>query len=67
MSFRRCRLPVGLVKSTMRPGSFEEFVCVVPRHVECLPLHHHVEKGSEDEFKGSIDAYWTAATLLAQQ
>ena len=51
----------------MRPGSFEELVRVIPRDVEFLPLHHHVEKGSEDEFKGAIDTYWKAAALLVQQ
>ena len=56
MSFRSCRPLVGLVKPTMRPGSFEELVRLVPRDIEFLPLHQHVEKGSEDEFKGAIDA-----------
>ncbi len=67
MSFRRCRPSVGLVKSNMRPGSFEELVRVIPRDVEFLPPHHHVEKGSEDEFKGAIDAYCKAVAVLAQQ
>ncbi|MEK9929399.1 MAG: hypothetical protein VW557_01490 [Rhodospirillaceae bacterium] len=67
MSFRSCRPLVGLVKPTMRPGSFEELVRIVPRDIEFLPLHQHVEKGSEDEFKGAIDAYWKAAGSLAQQ
>ena len=67
LSFRRCRPSVGLVKSNVRPGSFEELVRVIPRDVEFLPLYHHVEKGSEDEFKGAIDTYWKAAALLVQQ
>ena len=52
---------MGLIKPTMRPGSFIELVRTVPRDIELLPLHHHVEKGSEDEFKGAIDASWKAA------
>ena len=57
MSFRRCRASLGLVKSNMRPGSYEELVRVILRDVDFLSLHHHVAKGCEDEGKGAIDNY----------
>ena len=67
MSFRSSRPLVGLVKPTMRPGSLEKLVRIVPRDIEIVLLLRHVEERSEDEFEGAIDAYCKAVAVLAQQ
>lgn len=67
MSFTFGRGTIGLVKPTMRPGSLEEFIRLLPADIGVLPLHQHVEEGTEDEFDAAIAAYEKAAARLAEQ
>jgi len=65
--FSNWRPVIGLVKPTMRPGSLEEFVRMLPDGVGVLPLHQHIEEGREDEFEAALEAYERAAAILAEQ
>ena len=67
MAFASWRGTIGLVKPTMRPGSLEEEIRLMPEGVGVIPLPQNVPRGTRDEFDAALAAYEVAAELLAAQ
>ncbi|MEK9685519.1 MAG: hypothetical protein VW226_13295 [Rhodospirillaceae bacterium] len=67
MVFPSWRPVIGLIKPTMRPGSLEELVRILPSEITIIPLHQNVERGNEEEFELALKSYEEAAARLAEQ
>ena len=65
MTFSSWRGTVGLIKPTMRPGSMEETVRLLPEGVGLIPIHQNVRAGTVDEFEAAIQGYHDHALTLA--
>ena len=65
MAFSSWRGTVGLIKPTMRPGSMEETVRLLPEGVGLIRIHQNVQAGTRDEFADAIEGYYQNALLLA--
>lgn len=57
MSTTSWRGVVGVVKPTMRPGSLEEFIRLLPEGIGVIPLFLRVQRGTEEEFRQVLSAY----------
>jgi len=66
MSYTSWRGVVGLVKPTMRPGSLEEFIRLLPEGIGVIPLFVGVRRGTEDEFREVIAAYESKVAELTE-
>ncbi|MDA0652029.1 MAG: hypothetical protein O3C49_01980 [Proteobacteria bacterium] len=66
MSFSSWRGTVGLIKPTMRPGSMEETVRLLPEGVGLIPIHQNVRAGTVNEFEAAIQGYHDHALTLAE-
>lgn len=66
MAFSSWRGTVGLIKPTMRPGSMEETVRLLPEGVGLIPIHQNVRAGTVDEFEAAIRGYHDNALILAE-
>jgi maleate cis-trans isomerase len=56
---------MGLIKPTMRPGSLEEFIRLLPEGIGVIPLFVGFKRGTEDEFRAALDAYESKVAELA--
>ena len=50
MAFTSWRGTVGVIKPTLRPGSLEEFIRLLPEGIGVVPLFLNARKGTKDEF-----------------
>ncbi|TAK02196.1 hypothetical protein EPO44_08460 [bacterium] len=66
MSYTSWRGVVGLVKPTMRPGSLEEFIRLLPEGIGVIPLFVGIRRGTEDEFREVIAAYESKVAELTE-
>jgi len=66
MPYTSWRGVVGLVKPTMRPGSLEEFIRLLPEGIGVLPLFLGIQRGTEEEFHGVLKAFEEKVEELAQ-
>lgn len=66
MSYTSWRGIVGLIKPTMRPGSLEEFIRLLPEGIGVIPLFVGIRRGTEDEFLEVIDAYEAKVAELVE-
>lgn len=66
MPYTSWRGVVGLVKPTMRPGSLEEFIRLLPEGIGVLPLFLGIQRGTEEEFRGVLKAFEGKVEELAQ-
>jgi len=66
MSYTSWRGVVGVIKPTMRPGSLEEFIRLLPEGIGVIPLFVGFRKGTEDEFREALDAYAAKVSELAE-
>jgi maleate isomerase len=66
MSYTSWRGVVGLIKPTMRPGSLEEFIRLLPEGIGVIPLFVGIRRGTEDEFREVMAAYETKVAELAE-
>src|SRR5436190_20279049 len=55
MTFTSWRGVVGVIKPTMRPGSLEEFIRLLPEGIGVIPLFLNIHEGTESEFKSVLD------------
>ena len=55
MTFTSWRGVVGVIKPTMRPGSLEEFIRLLPEGIGVIPLFLNIREGTESEFKSVLD------------
>lgn len=56
MTFTSWRGVVGVVKPTMRPGSLEEFIRLLPEGIGVIPTFLNIREGTVSEFKTVMDA-----------
>jgi maleate isomerase len=66
MSFTSWRGIVGCIKPTMRPGSIEELIRMLPEGVGLIPLFLDIRQGTTDEFKRAIAPYEPLVARLAE-
>ena len=67
MAFTSWRGVVGCIKPTMRPGSVEELIRILPEGIGVVPLYLDVQKGSRDEFDKGIRLYEPLVAKLAEK
>ncbi len=66
MAFSSWRGTLGLVKPTMRPGSLEELIRLLPDGIGVIPILQNVRRGTEDEFDAALEGYRRHAMTLAE-
>lgn len=66
MAYTSWRGVVGVVKPTLRPGSLEEFIRLLPEGIGVIPLFLGIQRGTEDEFRQVLSAYETKVAELAK-
>ena len=66
MSYTSWRGVVGLIKPTMRPGSLEEFIRLLPEGIGVIPLFLNIQRGTEDEFRQILLAFEERVGELAR-
>jgi maleate isomerase len=66
MAYTSWRGIVGVIKPTMRPGSLEEFIRLLPEGIGVIPLFLGIRRGTEDEFRGALSAYEEKVAELAK-
>ncbi|HTI86343.1 MAG TPA: hypothetical protein VL966_07050 [Alphaproteobacteria bacterium] len=67
MAYTSWRGVVGCVKPTMRPGSIEELIRILPDGIGVLPLFLDIQEGTTDEFKRAVDPYVPMIEKLASK
>ena len=65
MAYTSWRGTVGVVKPTMRPGSLEEFIRMMPEGIGIIPLFIGFQRGTADEFQQAMKAYEERVAELA--
>ncbi|MFQ5904560.1 MAG: hypothetical protein ACE5JO_12820, partial [Candidatus Binatia bacterium] len=66
MPYTSWRGVVGLIKPTMRPGSLEEFIRLLPEGIGVIPLFLRIQRGTEDEFRQVLLAFEEKVGELAE-
>jgi maleate cis-trans isomerase len=67
MPFSSWRGTVGIINPTMRPGSTEEVIRLLPEGIGVIPLFLNIRRGARDEFAAAMPAYEQQVALLAEQ
>ena len=67
MGFTSWRGVVGCIKPTMRPGSLEELIRILPEGVGVIPLFLDVTRGVKEEFDRGIAQYEPLIARLAEK
>lgn len=65
MSFASWRGVVGVIKPTMRPGSLEEMIRLLPEGIGVIPLFLTIRRGTEEEFQEVMGAFEEKVAELA--
>ena len=65
MTFSSWRGTVGVIKPTMRPGSLEEFIRLLPDGIGVIPVFLNIREGTESEFRGAVEAIEPKVAELA--
>jgi maleate isomerase len=65
--FASWRGVVGVVKPTHRPGSLEEFIRLLPEGIGVVPVYLNFKRGTEDEFRGALNAVEEKVAELAAE
>jgi len=55
LTFTSWRGTVGVVKPTMRPGSLEEMIRLLPEGIGVIPIFLNIHEGTESEFRSVLD------------
>jgi maleate isomerase len=66
VAFTSWRGVVGVVKPTMRPGSLEEFIRLLPEGIGVIPMFLGIREGTVSEFKSVLDAVESKVKELAE-
>ena len=66
MSFTSWRGVVGFIKPTMRTGSLEELIRILPEGIGVLPLFLDIKQGTTDEFKRAVAPFEPLVARLAE-
>lgn len=67
MSYESWRGTVGLIKPTMRPGSLEELIRILPEGIGVLPFFLDIQRGTTEEFKRASEPYEPYIERLAEK
>jgi maleate cis-trans isomerase len=67
MAYTSWRGLVGVIKPTMRPGSLEELIRMLPEGIGVLPLFLDIKQGTTEEFKRSTAPFEPLVARLAEQ
>lgn len=67
MAFTSWRGVVGCIKPTMRPGSIEDLIRILPEGIGVIPLFLDVQKGSKEEFDRGVALYEPQIARLAEK
>jgi maleate isomerase len=65
MALSSWRGDVGTISPTLRPGSTEEFIRLLPEGVGVMSTHLSISRGTVDEFKAQLNAYEEKIAELA--
>lgn len=65
MTFASWRGTVGVIKPTLRPGSLEEFIKLLPDGIGVVPLFVGFQRGTVDEFRGALEVIEQKVAELA--
>jgi maleate isomerase len=65
VAFTSWRGVIGIIKPTLRPGSLEEFIKLLPDGIGVIPLHVALRRGTRDEFQQAMGAYEAKVEELA--
>ena len=57
---------VGVIKPTMRPGSLEEFIRLMPEGVGVIPMFIGFNQGTKEEFAEGLSGYHPKVAELAE-
>ena len=66
MAYTSWRGTLGCIKPTMRPGSLEELIRILPEGVGVVPLFLEIKEGTTSEFKRAVTPYEPLITKLAE-
>jgi maleate cis-trans isomerase len=66
MAFSSWRGTVGMVIPTMRPGTIEEFIRILPEGISILPLFNNIRRGTKDELLSVLDVFEEKIKDLAE-
>lgn len=66
MSFTSWRGVVGCIKPSMRPGSLEELIRILPEGIGLLPLFLDIKEGTTEEFKRAVTPFEPLVAKLAE-
>ena len=66
MSFTSWRGVVGCIKPTMRPGSIEDLIRILPDGIGVIPLFLDIKEGTTDEFKRAVAPFEPLVARLAE-
>jgi maleate isomerase len=67
MAFTSWRGIVGCIKPTLRPGSLEELIRMLPEGIGVIPLFLNIRAGTTDEFKRAVEPYEPLLQTLSEQ
>jgi maleate cis-trans isomerase len=67
MAFTSWRGVVGMIKPTMRPGSLEELVRMLPEGIGVVPLYLDTQRGTKKEFDEGLALYEPLIAKLAEK
>lgn len=66
MAYTSWRGTLGCIKPTMRPGSLEELIRILPEGVGVVPLFLEIKEGTTSEFKRAVTPYEPLIAKLAE-
>lgn len=66
MAFSSWRGTLGLIKASLRPGSLEETIRLLPEGIGVIPMTAGIRKGDSKEFKEVIKVYEERVAELAE-
>jgi maleate isomerase len=66
MAFTSWRGVLGCIKPTMRPGSLEELIRMLPEGIGVIPLYIGIKEGTTDEFKRMVAPFEPKVKELAE-
>ena len=67
MGFTSWRGVIGMVHPTLRPGSTEEVIRLLPEGIGVLTLYMNIKRGTAQEFKTVMAGYEQQIAILAEQ
>ena len=65
MTFTSWRGTVGIIKPTMRPGSLEEFIRLIPEGIGVIPVFLNIHEGTTSEFESVMPVIEAKVAELA--